>query len=259
MKSAISRLFNPNGKTLCRMTFFILTLGAMVPVETVAAPPETDRAQQVAARIRPALERDLALQHLQIGAPVYLRIFQKERQLELWMRGTTEQYRLFRTYPICKFSGEPGPKQKEGDHQAPEGFYRVGLGELNPRSQFHLAFNLGYPNAYDRAHGYTGSALMVHGNCVSIGCYAMGDAVIEEIYRLAEAALRQGQAAFDVHVFPMHMTPGAMTANAASRWINFWKELLPAYTFFEHEHMPPTIEVRHGNYFVASSQSDSRR
>ena len=227
---------------ICLMTMFHATAAEI---------PDSARAREAAARVQPALERQLAAKRLRYGAPVFLRIFKREAELELWLQGTDGKFVLFHTYPICKFSGDIGPKQREGDNQAPEGFYSVGPKQLNPMSQYHLAFNLGYPNAYDHAHGRTGSALMVHGNCVPIGCYAMGDAGIEEIYTLAAAALRAGQDAFDVHIFPFRPTAAALAANAVSPWHAFWQELAPAYAFFEWERMPPDVSVHDGRYRIA--------
>lgn len=208
------------------------------------------RAQAAAARVRPALERDLTAKNLAFGAPVFMRVFKREAELELWLRARDGAYRLFRTYPICTFSGALGPKRRQGDNQAPEGFYRVALGQLNPASQFHLSFNLGYPNAYDRAHGYTGDFLMVHGSCVSIGCYAMGDGAIEEIYTLAEAALRGGQRAFEVHALPFRLDDPALAAERASPWHDFWSELKPGYDAFERTRKPPAVAVKERRYVV---------
>lgn len=206
------------------------------------------RAQEAAARVKPALQRDLAAQGLHYGSAVFVRIFKREAELELWLAGKDGRYRLFRTYPICTFSGALGPKRRQGDRQAPEGFYRVGLSQLNPASSYHLSFNLGYPNAYERANGYTGDFLMVHGSCVSIGCYAMGDAAIEEIYTLAEAALRQGQAAFEVHAFPFRLDDVALAAARDSPWFDFWSELKPGYDAFERARQPPRVRVENKRY-----------
>jgi len=227
--------------------------GLAMPV--VAADfPDSVRAREAAARTRPALERDLADKHLRFGAPLYVRIFKREGELELWLRDGENagkgKYVLFRTYPICRYSGTLGPKRREGDAQAPEGFYSVAPAQLNPSSNFHLAFNLGYPNAYDRIHGYTGSALMVHGNCVSIGCYAMGDAAIEQIYTLASAALRAGQNQFAVHVFPFRLSDAALAEQHGAPWFEFWRELKPAYAVFERTRVPPQIEVEGGRYQI---------
>ncbi|SVD61889.1 uncharacterized protein METZ01_LOCUS414743, partial [marine metagenome] len=164
-----------------------------------------DRPEEAAKRVRPSMETALHAKGLRWGAPVFIRIFKEEKKLELWV-DDGKVFKHFKTWPICKYSGTLGPKLKEGDRQAPEGFYFVPRSRMNPRSRFHLSFNLGYPNAYDRAHKRTGSALMVHGNCVSIGCYAMTDAGIEEIYSLCDAALTNGQRFFRVHAFPFRMT-----------------------------------------------------
>ncbi|MEM8617038.1 MAG: L,D-transpeptidase family protein, partial [Pseudomonadota bacterium] len=155
----------------------------------------------------PAQELDNRFTRLEPGTETFIRIFKQENELELWLKAPNEnQYELSKTFPICAWSGALGPKLREGDGQSPEGFYRVGLGSLNPNSSFHLSFNLGFPNAYDRAHGRTGSYLMVHGACASIGCYAMTDAGIEEIYAAVETTLRSGQTAVSVHVFPFRLT-----------------------------------------------------
>jgi len=115
---------------------------------------------------------------------------------------TGAHYEHLKDYIICASSGYLEPKLKEGDRQAPEGFYKVKKQQLNPHSKYHLSFNLGYPNKYDKAHKRTGTFLMVHGNCVSAGCYAMTDEKIEKIYALVEGALEHGQKYIDVHAFP---------------------------------------------------------
>ena len=194
---------------------------------------------------------ELAARGLEPGVPLFVRIFKQESDLELWA-GTGEGYVLVKTYPICAWSGELGPKLKEGDRQSPEGFYRVALSALNPNSRFHLSFNLGFPNSYDRAHGRTGSYLMVHGNCVSIGCYAMTDPAIEEIYRLVEAALEAGQDEVPVHIFPFRMTRANMDAHAGSRWFAFWQNLKTGYDAFERDRRPPEVTVSGKSYRVSA-------
>jgi murein L,D-transpeptidase YafK len=208
------------------------------------------RAAQAAARVEPRLREELRAAGLEFGAPVFLRIFKLESQLELWVR-QSERYALFRTYPICTFSGELGPKLKVGDGQAPEGFYRVRAGQLNPFSSYHLSFDLGYPNAYDRAHGRTGSLLMVHGSCVSIGCYAMGDGNIEEIYTLVAAALAGGQDAVPVHALPFRFDRADVPARLqAGEWAEFWGELQAGWDAFEASQVPPSVTVVDGHYRI---------
>lgn len=202
----------------------------------------------VLKKLRPLLTKAGA----QAGAPVFIRIFKRSRRLELWAEGGGT-YKLVKTWPICTFSGHLGPKLKRGDLQAPEGFYSVTRRALNPNSRFHLSFNLGYPNAYDRAHGRTGDYLMVHGNCVSIGCYAMTDRGIEEIYTLVKAALDKGQRAVPVHIFPFRMTEENMARASRSRWIGFWSNLKTGYDWFERTRRPPAVRVRNKTYVFPSA------
>jgi murein L,D-transpeptidase YafK len=201
---------------------------------------------------KPQLTRDLQAQGLRYGAPVFLRIFKEEATLELWMQDG-EQFRLFRSYPICNHSGDLGPKLKEGDRQSPEGIYTVSRQALNPNSRFHLSFNLGFPNRYDQSLGRTGSFLMVHGDCVSIGCYAMTDPMIEEIYVLVEAALDAGQSAVSVHAFPFRMTQTRMQAAGDHRWFGFWQELKPIYDAFELNQKVPKVVVQNQAYRLNGS------
>ena len=207
----------------------------------------SDRSEAAAKRVRVPLETALRAKGLRWGAPVFIRIYKEEKQLELWV-DDGKQFKLLKTWPICKFSGALGPKLKEGDGQAPEGFYFVPRARMNPHSRFHLSFNLGYPNSYDRAHGRTGSALMVHGNCVSIGCYAMTDPRIEEIYSLCDAALQNGQRFFRVHCFPFRMTEANMKKHRKSKWIKEWQNLKVGYDWFEKTKRPPNVEVRGKRY-----------
>jgi len=184
-----------------------------------------------------------------VGDKIFVRIFKNESLLEVWIKPDHE-YVLFKRYPICKYSGYLGPKLKEGDRQSPEGFYKVTKRLLNPNSKYHLAFNLGYPNTYDRAHKRTGSYLMVHGECVSIGCYAMTNGKIEEIYTLVDKALRKGQKYVQVHAYPFYMTSENMAEYQDSKWYDFWSELKEGYDYFEAEKLPPHIKVKNKHYTI---------
>ena len=195
------------------------------------------------------IDEALAEKGLSFGSPVYIRIFKEEAALEVWLQSGA-RYELFKTYPICAMSGTLGPKEREGDSQSPEGFYRVTRSKLNPASHYHLAFDVGYPNAYDRSLGRTGSLIMVHGNCVSIGCFAMTDEGIEEIYSLADAALAKGQESFAVHIFPFRMTTENTRRHANSPWAGFWSDLQAGYDAFEAKHVPPEVGVNGGHYIV---------
>lgn len=183
-------------------------------------------------------------------APIFIRIFKEESELEVWKVKDDGRFHLFRSYPICKWSGKLGPKIRQGDKQAPEGFYKVAMNQMNPRSKFYLSFNLGFPNAYDQAHGRTGQHLMVHGDCSSAGCYAMTDALIEEIYLLMRDAFKGGQKHVKVHAFPFRMTPQNMARHKNHKWISFWKTLKVAYDDFELSRKPPRIDVCGHRYVV---------
>ncbi|MBP9477689.1 MAG: murein L,D-transpeptidase [Sebaldella sp.] len=187
---------------------------------------------------------------IKLGNPVYIRIFKEEGKLEIWAENSEKTYTLYKTYDICTYSGGLGPKKKEGDKKTPEGFYSTKKSSLNPNSSYHLSFNIGYPNAYDKAHGYTGSLIMVHGNCVSIGCFAMTDKYIEEIYSIVERSLINGQNVIDVHVFPFKMTNKNMSKYSNSEYYNFWEELKPAYDNFEKKKVVPKIKVINKKYVI---------
>ncbi|GAA5484805.1 murein L,D-transpeptidase family protein [Haloferula sargassicola] len=211
--------------------------------------PGPERARAAADRVRPGLTRDLEAQGLQFRDPVFIRAFKEERELELWVRDRESQkFVLFRTYPIAAASGKPGPKLAEGDRQVPEGFYFVSTSRLNPASKYHLAFNLGFPNEYDRMNGRTGSSIMIHGDQVSIGCLAMTDEKIEEIYTLVAAALERGQPFVRVHLFPFRMTDERMETENASEWAGFWRNLKQGYDLFEQTRVPPQVHVVNGRY-----------
>jgi murein L,D-transpeptidase YafK len=183
-------------------------------------------------------------------SPIFIRVFKEESELEVWKARDDGRYYHFKTYPICNWSGELGPKERQGDKQAPEGFYTVAAHQLNPNSQFHVSFNLGYPNAYDKAHGRTGDFLMIHGKCKSAGCYAMTDALMEEIYGLAREAIKSGQQSFEVHAFPFRMTAENMARHKRSRWHPFWTVLKNGYDHFEAHRLPPQVAVCERKYMV---------
>ena len=114
-------------------------------------------------------------------SPILVRIFKEEAELEVWKQDTTGRFQFLKVYPICRWSGDLGPKLYEGDRQAPEGFYTVTPELMNPNSNYYLAINTGYPNSFDKANNRDGSLLMIHGDCSSSGCYAMTDEQISEI------------------------------------------------------------------------------
>lgn len=216
--------------------------------------PSSRRSRDAIHRVQPNLRCEFEEKKLQYGSPIFVRIFKESMDLEIWIK-SNNNFELFKTYKICTYgSGTLGPKTREGDGQAPEGFYFVTPQRLNPVSYFHLSFNLGYPNKYDRVRGRTGGALMVHGSCVSIGCYAMTNEVIEEIFAIADAAFRNGQKFFRVHIFPFRMTKENMEKHKESEWIEFWENLKEGYDFFEENKIPPNVEVLNKKYIFEPSE-----
>lgn len=198
----------------------------------------------------------LAQAGLKLGAPVFIRIFKKEHVLEVWLK-KGGKFQRFASYPICAWSGLLGPKLKEGDYQSPEGIYTVSKGQLNPNSQYYLSFNLGYPNRFDKAHERTGSYLMVHGNCVSIGCYAMTDLAIAEIWTLVTSAFDSGQGRFQVHAFPFRMTDENMLDHSYNEWAPFWGDLKKGYDLFEETQVPPMASVCEKRYQFREARTGS--
>ncbi len=192
---------------------------------------------------------ELSARQLKPGMPVFIRIFKQSSELELWLKGQ-KGWELYRTIEICNWSGNLGPKLKEGDRQSPEGFYTVTKGRLNPNSRHHLSFNLGFPNRFDRSLGRTGSFLMVHGGCSSIGCYAVRDHQVEVVYRLVEAALNNGQQAVRVHAFPFRMHQAALDRQKGSKWHGFWSMLKRGYDEFEDNREVPRVRVANKSYVI---------
>jgi murein L,D-transpeptidase YafK len=193
------------------------------------------------------LDQRLASHGVALGAPIMMRIFKREFELELWM-ARDDSYHLFATYPICSFSGGLGPKLREGDKQAPEGFYLVDAKALNPESRWHRSFNLGFPNLVDRAHARTGTFLMVHGGCSSVGCYAMTDAVIDEIWKIVTAALKGGQPRFQVQVYPFRLSEESLARYADDARLSFWRDLKRGSDLFESNWLPPRVHHCQGRY-----------
>jgi len=181
-------------------------------------------------------------------SPVMARIFKEEGKLEIWKQKSNGRYDMISSYDICKWSGKLGPKFTEGDRQAPEGFYTVRPAQMNPRSNYHLAFNIGYPNAYDRAHGRSGANLMVHGACSSSGCYSMTDEQIEQIYAFGRDAFRGGQSEFQIQAFPFRMTAANMARYRKDDNYEFWSMLKEGYDQFEITKVPPKVDVCEKRY-----------
>jgi murein L,D-transpeptidase YafK len=191
----------------------------------------------------------LAAQGLKAGAPMLIRIFKAQSELEVWME-KDGAYVLFSTYPICHWSGTLGPKIREGDKQTPEGFYTITSRQLHRMGRWTRALNLGFPNAFDESLKRDGSYILVHGGCSSVGCFAMTNPVIDEIYTLTSAALRAGQRHVPVHVFPFRMTEANLASHSDSEWKTFWVNLKEGYDAFERTRRPPYVSVCDGRYRV---------
>ncbi|MGO4172957.1 L,D-transpeptidase family protein [Bosea sp. TAF32] len=180
--------------------------------------------------------------------PILIRSYKKESELEVWKRKADGQYALLKTFPMCRWSGQLGPKVREGDRMAPEGFYAIAPQQMNPNSSYYVSFNMGYPNAYDRAHGRTGAHLMVHGACSSAGCYSMTDDQIGEIYALVREAQNAGQRAVQMQALPFRMTPENLAKHRLDPNIAFWKNLKEGTDYFEVTRNEPAVAVAGGRY-----------
>jgi murein L,D-transpeptidase YafK len=200
-------------------------------------------------------EKDMDLQ-----SPILVRLFKQEAELEVWKQDRSGRFALLKTYPICRWSGDLGPKVREGDRQAPEGFYAISPAQMNPQSAYYLSFNTGYPNAYDRALGHTGSELMVHGDCSSRGCYAMTDEQIAEIYSLGRESFFGGQKSFQFQAYPFRMTPLNMASHRNNPNLPFWKMIKEGYDHFEVTRQEPKVDFCEKKYvFDAVKTPDAKR
>ncbi|PCJ02712.1 MAG: 2-dehydro-3-deoxyphosphooctonate aldolase [Alphaproteobacteria bacterium] len=195
------------------------------------------------------LRTEMVIKGMSMDNPMLLRAFKSEMKLELWVKSSySNEYDLFKTYNVCSKSGVLGPKLKEGDKQTPEGFYNVTKDRLNPNSQYFLSFNIGFPNAYDRSLKRTGSLLMIHGNCVSVGCLAMTDKSIGEIYLIVEQNFKYGHKSIPIHIYPFRMTQDNMIARNTSHWYPFWENLKEGYDHFETYRTPAHATAKNGRY-----------
>jgi murein L,D-transpeptidase YafK len=243
------------------------------PAEPAQQPTQVARAVEPSLRPAPddAFQQEAPVRY-GMGDQVFVRIFKQEGQLELWLRKNNSRFSLYKTFPICKWSGKLGPKQKEADYQSPEGFYSVSAKQLHPHSNYHRAFNVGYPNAFDRQNGRTGGLVMVHGACKSVGCFAMTDRGIEEIYAFVEAALRAGQREVQVHIFPFRLTEQMIARETGGSWLAFvgaggnyqhwapfWRNLKEGYDIFEQTGEPPVAFACGDHYAFGAGDSSCRR
>ena len=227
----------------------LLTSAAFAAVVALAG-CETDGLSTTKAmkELSPEMRAELSNKNMPIESAILVRLFKQEAELEVWKQDAAGRFELLKTYPICRWSGELGPKVREGDRQAPEGFYNITPAQMNPNSQFYLSFNMGYPNAYDRAWGRTGSQLMVHGDYSSRGCYAMTDDQISEIYALARESFFGGQRSFQVQALPFRFTPTNFAKHRNNPNMPFWRMLKEGVDEFELTRQEPVVEVCEKRY-----------
>ncbi|MBO6756770.1 MAG: murein L,D-transpeptidase [Roseibium sp.] len=229
----------------------LLRVAGLVVAAGVLAGCQADELGYGPKHLRPVsadIKRKITDLNMSSTSPIMIRIFKQENELEVWKEARNGRFELLESFEICRWSGALGPKFKEGDRQAPEGFYEITPGLMNPNSSYHLSFNLGFPNKFDQAHGRTGSHLMVHGACSSRGCYAMTDAQVQDIYALARDSFKGGQRSFQVQAFPFRMTPENMAKHRDSEHMEFWRMLKVGYDHFELTKVPPQISFCEKRY-----------
>ncbi|MBV8790491.1 MAG: murein L,D-transpeptidase [Pseudolabrys sp.] len=196
-----------------------------------------------AAELSPELLALFQQKNMAKHSPILVRVFKEESELEVWKQDQTGHFQLLKTYPICRWSGDLGPKLHEGDRQAPEGFYAITPQLMNPNSNFYLAINTGFPNSFDKANDRDGSFLMIHGDCWSSGCYAMTDEQMDEIFSLARDSLLGAQPSFQVQAYPFRLTPANLARHRNNPHMAFWRMLKIGNDHFETTHLEPKVDV----------------
>ncbi len=239
----------------------LVALGFAASLAAMAAGCEGDQLAGGPGRsLRPIPPETVALMEkndTSPSSPVLIRTFKKEAEFEIWKLRSDGRYALLKTYPMCRWSGQLGPKTREGDRQVPEGFYPITPGQMNPNSNYYLSFNVGYPNAYDRAFGRTGGSIMVHGACSSAGCFSMTDEQIAEIYAIAREAFNGGQREIQMQSYPFHMTAENLAKHRLDPNIDFWKQLKNGSDHFEVTRTEPEFGVCDKNYVFGAEGASS--
>ena len=190
------------------------------------------------------------------NAPIVIRAYKKEAEIEIWKQNRAGDYVLLKSYPVCRWSGQLGPKRKEGDRQVPEGFYTVSASQMNPFSSYWLAFNVGYPNPLEKSLGRSGGDIMVHGTCSSRGCFAMTDAQIEEIYAVMREAFNAGQKNIQFQSYPFHMTAENLAKFRHDPNMPYWKNLKEGSDHFEVTKREPKINYC-GQRYVFNAETSA--
>ncbi|MGA8901094.1 L,D-transpeptidase family protein [Bradyrhizobium sp.] len=249
-----------------RSLFRALMMSAALSAAVLLAGCNSDEIGSLATNAKanqpvpPRLLAQIDAKNMDLQSPILIRLFKQEAELEVWKQDRTGRFELLKTYPICRWSGDLGPKVREGDRQAPEGFYAITPAQMNPTSAYYLSFNTGYPNAYDRSLGHTGSELMVHGDCSSRGCYAMTDEQISEIYALGRESFFGGQKSFQFQAYPFRMTPLNLARHRNSPHMAFWKMIKEGNDHFEVTRQEPKVDFCEKKYvFDAVKAPDAKR
>jgi murein L,D-transpeptidase YafK len=248
-----------SGVTLIRATVvYVLALTAAL---VAAATPfrclgeersqlPTKATQEVSHELRSLFQQ----KNMSKNSPILVRLFKEEAELEVWKQDTTGHFQILKIYPICRWSGDLGPKLHEGDRQAPEGFYTITPELMNPNSNYYLAINIGFPNSFDKANDRDGTFLMIHGDCWSSGCYAMTDEQIGEIYSLVRDSFAGGQASFQIQAYPFRLTPANLARHRTNPNMDFWKMLKIGNDHFEATRLEPKVDVCDRSYVFDAYQ-----
>ncbi len=201
---------------------------------------------------------EFAARNLKLGSPVFLRVYKQSSKMELWVE-KGPRYELFKTYSICRWSGGLGPKMYEGDRQSPEGLYHITAEDLIVNPRWHRAMNINYPNRFDVINGRGGSGILIHGKCGSVGCFAIQDNNVEEVYDAVRAALHSGQVSIPVLALPFSFAAYAPAVEDTLKLNEFWTDLRRADLLFNRDRVPPTAWVCDGRYYFADRRGDSHR
>ena len=230
---------------------------ALVATLTLAA-CQGDFANRADAPIPPQTVALMSEKGVDPESPTLIRAYKKESELEIWKMRADGRYVHLKTFPMCRWSGQLGPKTREGDRQVPEGFYSITPAQMNPNSNYYLSFNVGYPNQLDRALGHTGGTIMVHGACSSAGCFSMTDAQIAEIYAIARTSFAGGQRAIQMQSYPFRMTPENLAKHRLDQNMAFWKQLKEGNDHFEVTQKEPRVAFCGRRYVFNAAPGDGQ-
>jgi murein L,D-transpeptidase YafK len=240
--------------TLARIALVALTTASALSLAACNDESALPRSGRHYVPVSMATQQEMRDKNMRTHAPILIRAYKQESELEVWKQDSSGKMSLLKTYPMCRWSGQLGPKVREGDRQVPEGFYAFTPGQMNPNSSFYLSFNVGYPNAVDRQLGRTGAHIMVHGDCSSMGCFAMTDGQIADIYGLTREAFAGGQSSIQLQSFPFRMTAENLAKYRNDPNIGFWKTLKQGHDYFEETRQPVQTAACGGRYAFGSTE-----